>query len=1008
MPLQKQNLSISFAEGLDTKSDPFQVPFGKFVSLVNMVFTKAKLLVKRNGFQELPSPPTGSNLLTTFQSSLVSTARSLSALLRSDSTWSNRGNLQPISLSTLNTATPAVAPATIDAAVNANMICTVWEDTAANSFYQISDSTTGQTITSQTQITGAKNPRVFALGNNFFITYGKTVAAAPHLQYINIPVNTLVAGTATDIATTFSSITAAYDGVVSAGGNLYLAWNGNDGGGAIRFCYFTPQIAQSAVTVVAGFNCTFISVCADNYTSITNPTSVIWFTFLQSTNLKTTAYSTTLSRLLAPTNVATSVSTLVSLTTAAYNQVLSVVQQDSNTYSYSSARTDLIYYNTVTQAGVVGSNTNILRGMGLASKAFLVPTYGSSPLFYTAYGTVNSGALQPSYFLFDIAGVLAGRLAYSNGGGCYQSGFLPQVTVSDEVAGLPYLYKEIVQAVNPQSVTPPTTTSNIYAQLGIKYSYWDFDPSYSPTAEIGGNLNLSGAIMWAYDGGSSTEQNFLLFPDDIVITTSTSGGSITDQQYYYAAVYEWTDAQNNIHRSAPSIAVGQLTSGGNTSTNTINVPTLRITQKTNVRIVLYRWSAAQQTFYQVTSITSPTANNTAADSVAITDTLADSSILGGNILYTNGGVVENISPPGSIASTLFKSRAVIVDAEDQNLLWYSKQVIEATPLEFSDLFTIYVAPTIGAQGSTGTISAIAPMDDKLIVFKRDAVYYIVGNGPDITGANNDFSDPVFITGTVGCSNPASIVLMPNGLIFQSDKGIWLLGRDLSTSYIGAPVEAFNSQTVTSATIIPGTNQVRFTLDTNNILMYDYFYNQWGTFTTPQPVLSSTLFQDEHTYLTSGNQILQENPGSYVDVSSPVLISFITGWLNLMGLQGFQRAYQFGLLGTYFSPHYLSINIAYDYGSPEQTVLITPINANSTWGSDALWGTGAVWGGSTSLEQFRIWFKKQKCQAFQIQVSEVFNASYGTVPGAGLSLSGINLVVGGKKGYVPLPATQSVG
>ena len=145
------------------------------------------------------------------------------------------------------------------------------------------------------------------------------------------------------------------------------------------------------------------------------------------------------------------------------------------------------------------------------------------------------------------------------------------------------------------------------------------------------------------------------------------------------------------------------------------------------------------------------------DYVTITDTLPDNQIVGNALIYTTGSVVEDIAAPASTASALFNNRLWLVDAEDQNLLWFSKQVIEAVPVEMSDLLTLYVAPTSGAQGSTGVITALAPMDDKLIIFKRDAIYYINGTGPDNTGANSQYSDPIFITSAVGCNNPSSIV-----------------------------------------------------------------------------------------------------------------------------------------------------------------------------------------------------------------------------------------------------------
>ena len=265
------------------------------------------------------------------------------------------------------------------------------------------------------------------------------------------------------------------------------------------------------------------------------------------------------------------------------------------------------------------------------------------------------------------------------------------------------------------------------------------------------------------------------------------------------------------------------------------------------------------------------------------DTLSDAQILGNSLIYTTGGVIENIGAPATAITTLFKSRLFLVDSEDKNLLWFSKQVIEAVPVEMSDLFTKYIAPTTSAQGATGPITALSAMDDKLIIFKKDAIYYITGTGPDNTGSNDDFSEPVFITSTVGCANPLSIVFSPRGLMFQSDKGIWLLGRDLSTSYIGADVEQFNASVVQSAVNVPATNQVRFTLSTGETLMFDYYYSQWATF-IGVPAISSTLFQGFHTYINSFGQVYQESPGTYLDGSRPVLMSFTTSWINTAGLR----------------------------------------------------------------------------------------------------------------------------
>jgi hypothetical protein len=462
---------------------------------------------------------------------------------------------------------------------------------------------------------------------------------------------------------------------------------------------------------------------------------------------------------------------------------------------------------------------------------------------------------------------------------------------------------------------------------------------------------------------------------------------------------------------------GDILTTSDTSSNVINVPTDRLTYKISpnpIRIVGYRWSVDQQIYYQFTSLTSPVINDPTIDYVTVTDTLSDAQILGNVILYTTGGVIENIAAPASVATTLFDNRLWLVDAEDRNLLWFSKQVIENVPVEMSDLLTMYIAPTQGAQGSTGPVTALSAMDDKLIIFKKDAIYYVNGSGPDNTGSNSGYSQPIFITSAVGCANPNSIVLIPTGLMFQSDKGIWLLGRDLSTNYIGDRVESFNSQEVLSVESIPGTTQVRFIMPNSVTLMYDYYFNQWGEHTNIL-ALSSTLYQGTHTYLNSLGQVFQEVQGSYVDGSEPVLMSLTTSWINLAGLQGFERFYFANLLGTYFTPFKLNVSFAYNYNASfSQSVIVTPDNFTPPWGGLPQWGSDN-WGSSDGINgananvfSARVFPTTQKCESFQVNIQEVYDPSFGVAAGEGLSLSGLALVIGVKRGFRTQSARRSYG
>lgn len=1013
MALQKQPLNINFSQGLETKTDPFQIPIGKFLSLKNSVFDTGSLLKKRNGYGPLaPIGNDDSSFLTTFNGNLTAVGTSFEAYSQSSMTWVNKGAFQPVTLDVLPLIRSNTNQSQADSVVSSNgLVCTVFTDNISNGTsttpsykYVIADSTTGQNIVAPTVITAPTgtvegSPRVFLLRNNFIIVFTNNIAGVYHLKFIAIstvvPTNITIAA---DITGNYTPATTVnFDGY-SANNRLYLAWNGNDGGGAVRMRSINFTLALSNTITFAGRVATMMSVTAD----LTQSAPIIYASFWDSASATgyTLAVDSSLNTVLAPTQFINT-TVLKNVTSVAQNNTAKVFYEVDNAYSYDAAiKTNFVASKTVTSAGVVGSQVIVSRSVGLASKAFLLNGVG----YFLA---VYSSAYQPTRFLLDDQGRVIAKLAYANSSGYLTLG-LPCVTLTNTVAQVAYLIKDSVEATNKTQGAASSTP--VYSQTGINLASFDIGNSVKVTSEIGGDLHLTGGFLWMYDGYTPVELNTFLWPDNVEVTTSGAGGAITAQQYFYVATYEWSDNQGNVFRSAPSIPVS-ITTTGATSTNTINVPTLRLTYKTAnpVKIVVYRWSTAQQVYYQVTSIQTPYMNSKTVDSIAITDTLADSSIIGNNILYTTGGVLENIAPAAVHTMTLWQSRLVFLNSEDRNLLGISKQVIEGTPVETSDLLTLFVAPTLGSQGSTGPIETLAAMDEKLIVFKENAIYYFNGQGPDNTGANSQIGDPVFITATVGCANQASIVFMPSGLMFQSDKGIWLLGRDLSTSYIGSPVEGFTQNaTVLSAISVPGTNQVRFTLDSGVTLMYDYFYGQWGTFVNV-PALSSTLYQGLHTYLDSSGGVFQETPGKYLDGSNPVLMSFTTGWLHPAGILGFQRAYEMYFLGTYISPHKLQVQIAYDFNSsPPQSTMVLPDNFAKVYGGEQLWGSAGPFGGPGNIENWRIFFQQQKCESFQVTVNEVYDASFGVTAGAGLTMSGINLTVGLKDTKPRFSARRQAG
>lgn len=1004
MALVKQNLALPFSTSIDQKTDPLQNMPTNMQEMVNAVYNKDKELTKRNGYKILTSLPDGSgvNGLTTFSSNLTALGNAVYAYSQASQQWLNHGRYQPVQLSVQPMVRSEGSKVELDMAVTSNgLVCSVYKDSSLH--YQVSD-VNGQVLVPETDIiNSASCGRVIVVGNYFVITFISTITATPHLQYIAIPLANLTNPTApVDISTQVKANPTGYD-VLVVDSVWYVAWNASDGGGAIRLKSYNSNLQAQGSAVQTGQVGDLISLCAD--TSGSSP--VIWLSWYRSssTDWRVATYSSlVLNNILAPTSISTA-HTLITIAGTADAGVFTGLAQVENTITGNTLtyRSDYVEKAFVTSAGVVTPPVVLIRSVGLASEVFVVA--GTSYVL-----TVQNSELQPTYLLMDLLGNEVSRIASSNAGGYVTNNILPSVWVYGAVASLGYLKADLLVSVAKTTNILNNSPTNIYTQLGVNLVNINMSVSNPVSVEIGGGLYMAGGFLWLYDGASTSEQGFHVYPENVDFLGHATGGLMIDQTYFYQAVYEWTDASGNIHRSAPSVPVEvALSAGTGTASVDVMVPTLRTTYKQNVRICIYRWSTAQQNYFEITSVLSPLLNDPTVDTVTFTDTNSDAQILGNTLIYTTGGVVENLPGPACAAIALYKSRLFLADSEDLNLLWYSKQVIETTPVELSDLFTQYIAPTTGVQSSTGPTLALSAMDDKLVAFKENAMYYMVGVGPDNTGANNDLTDPVYISSTVGTSSQQSIAFIPLGLMFQSSKGIWLLGRDLSTSYIGANVETLSLANVVNATAVPpGTNQVRIMLSENVTIMYDYYFGRWGTFDCP-PSISSTTYLDLHTYLDKFGRVFQETPGLYLDGVRPVLFSFTTSWINLAGLQGFQRAYMLYILGQYKTPHKLALTLSYDYeDGPTQSLVLTPNQSYSTWGSDPYWGDGPVWGSTPSLEQYRVFLSRQKMQAFQLSLSEQWDSSQGIAAGAGLTISGLNMVVSVKKGFVPLPASQSAG
>jgi hypothetical protein len=632
------------------------------------------------------------------------------------------------------------------------------------------------------------------------------------------------------------------------------------------------------------------------------------------------------------------------------------------------------------------------RCVGLASKPFF---YGGIVHVLLARET----PLQTTYFLCAGANAdVVCRFATGIGGGTTgptQNSRLPEVSsIVDSVFTIPYLQVSRLESVDGAIVT----------QTGAMAATVDFaatppSSALASSLEIGESLLLAGGIMALYDGGQVAENGFHHYPEGATATAGTPGAL----SYRICATYEWTDANGVVHQSAPSAPVEVLAAAG--SAFNYVVPCISLTSKKGpISIAIWRTMQNQPVFFRVTDLASPLLNVFGAGGVSFSESLSDATLAGKAQLVFNplNSLAEVAPMPADPALfvTRYRNRAVYIPAEAPGQWAFSKSVNPGTPVEFNP--QQFYNPV---QGGGPRLVGLIEMDDKLILFSKDRIWWASGDGPAPNGTGSDYSNAFNIPTDVGCSNARSLLLTPDGVIFQSQKGLYLLDRGLNVKYFGSSVEAFNTVPITSASILNNSQRLVFTLDKNTgrALVYDSFVQKWSVWTN-YGASDACVFQDLLTTVYPDGSIHQEAVDLFTDAGSAEYLKFRTSWLSFAGLSGYQRVWRFTIRGDYRGAHRLKVSVAYDDNPiPAQEILFTP-SMNSPVGDTTVADTDNPGDGEYAVYEYTVKLLKEKCSSIQITIEEVLSGATGT---EGFTVSGLTFLAGLLPGLHKTPASRVI-
>ena len=501
--------------------------------------------------------------------------------------------------------------------------------------------------------------------------------------------------------------------------------------------------------------------------------------------------------------------------------------------------------------------------------------------------------------------------------------------------------------------------------------------------ELVDGLHVSAATPMTCDGQTFVENNFVHYPEFSYATTSGTTGSLSGT-YIYAVAYIFVDAAGNLTRSAPwQLPAVSLTGG---ALATIHIPTLSCTWREiaspgQVFAEVYRTTSNGSTFYLVGTVNAQYTGGVYTSYGP--DSASDTSIAIDSLEYTTGGVLDGVNPPAAACQVIHKNRLWIVD-DTLRGVWFTKAGSQGDAVAFNE--ALYFPCTEG-----GDITALASLDDKLVIFKADAIYLVYGDGPADTGQGSDLTVPQRVACDVGALDWRSVVLMPAGLMFRSAQGIYMLDRQQTVTYVGKNVEDTLAQypTVVGATLVASAQHVRFlcTDGTASIaIVYDYQSNAWGTYVYAQPVAppvscALSFGSDRFAMVTAdGNSWIErlltdtqafrdDKPGGG-SAAFFVPTTITTPWVKLSGLQAYMRARRAMLFGTAQDSHGLTMGFAVNY--------VPTVVQTNTWTSPFL-GYG-----SQVEEHFAGAYNK--AMAVQITVSDTAGAAITT--GAGCRFVGL--------------------
>lgn len=1035
MGLRETTTRYQFSGGIERKMGEQSVPTTRLLALEDAVFTKAVSLTKRDGYESLGKAVLGSATPYSLERGLGARGNevvlfiegSSLSYVEGSSAWSSiPDGVMSIRQSDRSLVKTISNQTAIDYAAVGGISLVAWEDSRGGVYYAVQETDGGRVTIKPTQAssTGTR-PRCVRAGGNLVLLWAD---AGGLLKSLSVTTDTPNVASATqtilnDLVPALPNFDAVYS--PDAGGGMLgagLAWNAVSG---IRIGWLTPRGALG--TLGAGWSspvtwATTAAVTAGPTIDAT-PNGAYWpVAWAEGGDAWATLAEASSQpiALIPPESSAPGPVSIDRIAVGARGNAAGDSTVAMDVWIEDRAivvRNSVVWHSTVSYNSLAvtpltwaAATPDQFRGAVLASSGWQdIPTGGTSRGYITL---LHPTPLQATYFTVRDDGLVVAQTVPGNAGDP-PGHRLPRVTDPDGDRTYNYTveYKGKLDAVNGDQFT----------ETGPRLVALDFDAADAyQTVYQDRTLYLGSAITQAYDGVSWVEACPLYAPDwvqgDTLHTASNTGtGAIANGTYNYRFWYEATLANGQIIRGPVSKPYAVTMAGADDSVS-INVPTLRAGawgrsggSRDNCRLCAARTVAGDtSTYYRITSMDPSTEfdpngyvqNTQLSDVKTVIDEWADATLtVQGEPIYTTGGVPSNdaISPSGIIFAG--NTRLFVGASGNPNAVYFSQEQADGFTAEFTPELII-VKPQTG-----GAIAGGVVFDDRILLLAETACYFVTGTGPLPNPAlGGEWSTPAGLPPGVGCIDQRTIAVYELGCVFNSKKGRWSIDRGMQASYIGAPVEAYNTLTPVRTTTSEDASEIVFLHSDGVALHYNTLFGQWGAWKNHQGI-DAVIVNGLYHYLRTDGRVFRRTPGVYQDADLHIREAIETAWIvPSEARQGQMHLWTVQILGVWLSAHTLSVQWMFDFDVDGNWSEPATFDATDMGGGDygdGNYGDGDYGGEAPQRYQWEV-FIGRPCQAIRFRFT--FPEAAGSF-GACAELTEIKLTYGVLGNLNQLPASR---